>query len=197
MRALSNAVALALALLVCAGDARADDYDFIEPGHHRLGWYIGGAAGPAALFGVGDYDGFAGTGGGVSLRVGTTATRQFLWLLQLDFDSYVVEELTNEKQINGQTILTLGGQLYVREQLWLKAGGGFAWVLENFVEGSKEPADAAGIGWMGSIGIDILRRRRFTFDLELVVAGGLYRSGVVAQGGIKLAINWYGLRRED
>jgi hypothetical protein len=200
MRALRSITTAVLALGVVAslgGEARADDDYFIEPGHHRLGWYIGGGAGGSLLVGLGDYDSFGGTGGGVSLRVGTTATRQFLWILQLDVSSYIVQEITEEKRLNAQSILTLGGQLYAREKMWIKAGGGIASLREDFVEGSKSAADATGIGWMGSIGIDVVQRRRFVLDLELVVAGGVYRSGVVTQGGLKLAINWYGLRRED
>lgn len=132
------------------GAALAQGYGTGEATPPRQGFAIGFAIGPSIFLGQGGLGGKNGVGGDLNLRVGTSASDSFLWLLELQGGGYLVDrtsEAGTERIFNQHATLTLGGQLDVRETLWLRAGAGVAGFHES--EGEAVPSARApgGTAW--------------------------------------------------
>jgi hypothetical protein len=162
-----------------------DDFELF-----RSGFTFGVGVGLGGVADAGDCCELSGAGGRFTIRVGTTATRYLLWMLQLDSGFVVIEDLGDEdkNKLNQQNTLTLGLQYYATEHVWIKVGAGFATYI-NRVDAEEETT--GGLGTLGSVGYDLFRRGSFILDLEVTVNGGLYDGGAIAAGGAALAVQWY------
>jgi hypothetical protein len=161
----------------------------------REGFYIGFAVGGGGLFGtIEDASlerGVRGAGGAASLRVGTAATADLLWILQLDTTNYLVD-VDGDLRINQASSITLGGQYYLREAFWLKGGVGFAGFIRRDRDSQERTQpDLGGLSVMGSGGLDVFRKGRFVVDLEAAVTVGGYKEGGIATTAFMLGFNWY------
>lgn len=186
----------ALAVLFSAPSVAADSYGGGEARPRRGGFAIGFGVGPSLFLGAGDLGSKKGVGGDLNIRVGTSATPSFLWQLELQGGGYLVE-LTNEagtKTIfNSHATLTLGGQVYVREALWLRAGLGVASFHEQ--EGRSGPelegTRRNGLAMIAGGGYDLFRRGIFAFDLEVVTSGAVFDGAFIGHSSILLGLMWY------
>lgn len=188
---------LAVLLLHAPGLVAADSYGGGESTPRREGFAVGVAIGPSLFVGTGGLDEKKGVGGDLNLRVGTSATPSFLWQLELQGGGYLVEltsEAGTEKVYNAHVTLTLGGQLYVREVLWLRAGLGGASFVEQ--EGSSRGAEREGTRREGMAitaggGYDLFRRGLFALDLEVVTSGAVLEGAFIGHSAILLGLAWY------
>jgi hypothetical protein len=174
--------------------AHADKY--LESRFPRSGFAIGLGIGPGFFLGMGDYDDLLGVGLASSVRLGTTAGPRSLLVLQLDsvayLAEYVHEETTETKtHTNIHSTLTLGGQYYARELLWIKAGMGLSTIAKRKELGAKIETLSKGFGVMTSCGYDAFHRGSFALGIEATLAVGIYGDGVIVQLGANLAANWY------
>jgi hypothetical protein len=186
-----------LAILLSPSSAGADPYG--EPPMKRKGFAIGAALGPSVFKGAGGMDELQGVGGSLDLRVGTSAAANLLWLVELVAGGYLVEVNSAEvsggvdQTYNALTTLTFGGQLYIREALWLRGGVGFAGFVER--EGRSGPVDEdtqrAGLAVIGGGGYDFFRRGRFALSLEVANTIGAFRNGALGQSSVVLGLAWY------
>lgn len=194
MRQRSFAIVIVVLMFACANEATASAERFIDPTHHRGGLAVGLALGPAALLGLGISD-FSGAGFGLSMRVGTTAGERLMWWVQLDSDTYLVQKKVGDgTNGNGQSLLTVAGQVFFRDALWLKAGAGFANQFVRHVSGKDEGNStelSTGLAVLGSAGIEFLRRSRVALNIELLLGAGIHADGVLGQGSIRLGFTYY------
>lgn len=194
MVARRSAVAVAVALLAAAPVARADD--FLEDPNRREGFLFGIAVGPGGVAGnvadMGDDD-QRGGGGSFSIRIGTSAGRSLAWMVQVDSVQFLTGSDTSIE--NTHSTATVAGKVHVMEALWLKAGIGTA----ALTEGTADPDETtgtrsrvkSGLGLMFSAGYELVRRGRWTFDIEPVVGVGLYDGGGVGHLALRLSANRY------
>jgi hypothetical protein len=186
--------AAALLLLLASRPAAADPYG--EPPIKRSGLAIGGAAGAGLFKGVGAMDDIQGVGGDLNLRIGTPAAANLLWLVEFTAGGYLVEVTDAggvDQTYNALTTLTFGGQLYLREALWLRGGVGFAGFVER--EGRDGPVDQdsrrAGLGFIAGGGYDFFRRGHFALSVEYASTLGVFRSGPLGHAAVLLGLTWY------
>ncbi|KAB2896428.1 MAG: hypothetical protein F9K40_14505 [Kofleriaceae bacterium] len=162
----------------------------LEPESSRSGLAIGVALGPNVQVSSGLRDA-SGTGFGAAFRLGTVASPRWVWLAELASTHYQqLEESTGKTKINSSNLLTLGGQLYVKEAFWLRGGGGAA----NFtrrVRNEDPTASFWGVGVIGAGGLDLLRRRSFALSFEVLTTLARYRDGFVGAGSMQLGFSWY------
>lgn len=188
------------ALCVCAvllwarSAAAADPYG--DPPMKRQGFAIGAAIGPSVFKGAGGMDELQGVGGNLDLRVGTSAAGNLLWLVELVAGGYLVEVTDAggvDQTYNALTTLTFGGQLYIREALWLRGGVGFAGFVERKGRSGpvQEDSQRAGVGVIGGGGYDFFRRGRFALSLEVANTIGAFRNGALGQTSVVLGLAWY------
>jgi hypothetical protein len=185
------------AVLLWPDTAGADPYG--DPPMKRQGFALGAAIGPSVFKGAGGMDELQGVGGSLDLRVGTSAAANLVWLVELVAGGYLVEVNSADvaggvdQTYNAMTTLTFGGQLYVREALWLRGGLGFAGFVER--KGRSGPIDEdtqrAGLGVIGGGGYDFFRRGRFALSLEVANTIGAFRNGALGQSSIVLGLAWY------
>jgi hypothetical protein len=192
--AVSGALAV---LLLSAGAAAAETYASDEARPRRGGFAIGFAVGPSLFLGTGALEAKKGVGGDLNLRVGTSATPNFLWQLELQGGGYPVDRRTPDGAIdrifNSHATLTLGGQLYVREVLWLRAGVGFGSFRElEGRNGDELPGTRReGIAMTAGGGYDLFRRGIFALDLELVTSGAVLEGTFIGHSALLIGLVWY------
>ena len=186
----------ALVVLCLPSLAAADAYGTGEATPRRAGFAVGIAVGPSLFLGTGGLDAKKGVGGDLNLRVGTTATPNFLWQLELQGGGYLVEltsEAGTDTIFNSHATLTLGGQYYVREALWLRAGLGFASFRE--LEGrngpEREGTRVEGLAVIAGGGYDLFRRGIFALDLEVVTSGAVFDGAFIGHSSLLLGLVWY------
>jgi len=189
------AIPLVLAAVGSPGPpAFADGYGDGPVPPRRDGFAIGVAVGPSLFLGAGELNAKKGVGGALNIRVGTVATQDLLWLLELQAGSYLVD-LTNESGAaridNSYVMLTLGGQLYVRESVWLRAGAGVAGFWEEEQGMRREGTGRDGLAFAAGGGYDFFRRGRFAVDLELLASGALLDGDFLGHGALLLGVIWY------
>lgn len=162
----------------------------------RSGLVIGAAVGPGLFKGVGAMDDIQGVGADLDLRIGTPAAGNLVWLIELVGGGYLVEVTDAggvDQTYNALTTLTFGGQLYLREALWLRGGVGFAGFVER--QGRDGPADEesrrAGIGFIAGGGYDFFRRGHFALSVEYASTLGAFRSGPLGHAAVLLGLTWY------
>lgn len=190
-----------------AADADADDADRpirpdpravaeaqeanLEPESRRSGLALGVAVGPNMQVGFGIRES-SGTGAGFALRFGTVASPRWVWLVELASTGYQQIDEDGKTRINSSTLLTLGGQLYLKDAFWLRGGGGLA----SFARRTRtDPGDRGtsfwGAGVIGAGGLDVLRRNSFALSLEVLATAARYRDGTVVAGSMQLGFSWY------
>jgi hypothetical protein len=193
---MSRVAAAAILLVLASGAAAAEGYGEPEARPRRDGFAIGFAIGPSLFLGSGELDSKKGVGGDLNLRVGTSATPRLLWQLEFQGGGYLVD-LTNEagtrKVFNSHATLTLGGQFYLREVLWLRAGLGVASFREQ--EGRNGPelegTQRNGMAVTAGGGYDLFRRGVFALDLEVVASGAALEGGFIGHSALLLGLVWY------
>ena len=195
-RAARSSLLGALAVLLCAPAARADSYGGGEARARREGFAVGFAIGPSLYVGAGELDAKTGVGGDLDIRVGTSATPDFLWQLELEGGGYLVNlttEAGSDTIFNSHATLTLGGQLYVRESLWLRAGLGAATFKEQ--QGRNGPelegTRRSGLAMTAGGGYDLFRRGIFALDLEVVASGALFDGAFMGHSALLFGMSWY------
>lgn len=180
-----------------APSAAADGYSR-EARPRRSGFAGGIAVGPSMYLGTGDLDVKKGLGGDVNLRVGTSATPTFLWQLELVAGGYLAkvdtEGSSNSSRFNAHATLTFGGQLYIRETLWVRAGIGYANFVEH--EGNRdgppqEDTRRNGLALMAGGGYDLFRRGIFAFDIEIVTSGAVFDGAFMGHSALLFGLIWY------
>jgi hypothetical protein len=188
--------ALAVLLLPAPRTVLADSYGHSEARPRRGGFALGLGVGPSLFFGAGDLESKKGVGGDLNIRVGTSATPNFLWQLELQGGGYLVDlkdEAGSERVFNSHGTLTLGGQVYIREVLWLRAGLGVATFREQ--EGrngpEREGTRRTGLGMIAGGGYDLFRRGIFALDVEVVASGALFDRGFLGHTALLLGLAWY------
>lgn len=197
-----RAALLAALLAVGAGDAVAGPA--VEPTapaetrHRRDGFAIGVGLGPAILKGGGDLGDVGGVGGALALRVGTAATPDLLWQLELVAGAYLVDIVdradpsSRTTTYNANTTLTLGAQLYVLDAFWVRGGAGFAGFQQR--DGGADGAVSEtrrGAALIGGGGLDLFRRGMFALDGEAVIGAAIYDGAAVGQLTLALTAAWY------
>ncbi|MEZ4403034.1 MAG: hypothetical protein R3B06_23630 [Kofleriaceae bacterium] len=155
----------------------------MQPTSVREGFAIGVALGPSAQFGlqIGDA---TGAGGGFDLRLGTVASPRWVWLAEL-----AATTVLRAGVVNQSAVLTFGGQRYVKDALWLRAGAGFATFTRS--GGAMELARFSGLGLLGAGGIDVFRRRGLALSTEVAATMARYRDGTVLGVALQLGASWY------
>ncbi len=163
----------------------------LEPESRRSGLALGVAVGPNMQVGFGIRES-SGTGAGFALRFGTVASPRWVWLVELASTGYQQIDEDGKTRINSSTLLTLGGQLYLKDAFWLRGGGGLA----SFARRTRtDPGDRGtsfwGAGVIGAGGLDLLRRNSFALSLEVLATAARYRDGTVVAGSMQLGFSWY------
>jgi hypothetical protein len=196
LRVIHSVIAV-LPLLLSAA-ASADAYGPAEARPRREGFAGGFAIGPSMFVGTGELDGKRGVGGDVNLRVGTSATPTLLWQLELQGGGYlgkvIAADGSSSSRFNAHATLTLGGQVYLRETLWLRAGIGVA----NFVEREGRQSGPAheetrrdGLAFTAGGGYDFFRRGMVAVDLEVVTSAALFGGAFMGHSALLLGLIWY------
>jgi len=182
------------AFLLWPDVVRADPYG--DPPVKRQGFALGAALGPSVFKGAGGMNELQGVGGSLDLRVGTSAAENLMWLIELVAGGYLVEVNDADgidQTYNAMTTVTFGGQLYIREALWLRGGLGLAGFVER--KGRSGPVDEdsqrAGLGVIGGGGYDFFRRSHLALSLEVCNTIGAFRSGLLGQTSVVLGLAWY------
>ncbi len=191
---LRRAAIAVVVLLLARRQAGADPYG--DPPMKREGFAFGAAIGPGLFKGAGGMDELQGVGGDLDLRVGTTAGGNLLWLVEVVAGGYLVEVTDaggTDSTYNALTTVTFGGQIYLREALWLRGGLGLAGFLERQGRGGvvDDESRRTGVGFIGGGGYDFFRRGRFALSLEFATTLGAFRSGTLGQAGVLLGLAWY------
>lgn len=180
--------------LLCSSEAAADAYG--DPPMKRDGFAVGAAIGPGIFKGAGGMDELQGVGGDLDLRVGTTATENLLWMIEVVAGGYLVEVTDAggmDQTYNALSTLTFGGQYYIREALWVRGGVGFATFLEREGRGGEvdQESQKSGLGLVSGGGYDFFRRGRFAVSVEVASTLGAFRGGVLGQTSLLLGLAWY------
>jgi hypothetical protein len=169
----------------------------LEPESVREGLAIGLALGPSMQVGFG-LNGASGTGGGFDVRLGTVASPRWVWLIEVGGTLHVksLEMGGVRAQHRNQSILfTGGGQLYLKDAIWLRGGAGFAAYTQTIEANGLEQVtlDYKGVGVIGAGGLDLVRRRGFALSGEVLVTAAHYPKGdlTVAGGALQLGVSWY------
>lgn len=160
-----------------------------EPVSVREGFAIGAAVGPSMQLGFGLGES-SGTGGGFGLRLGTVASPRWVWLLELAATAYRREDDTGRVRLNQSALLTFGGQLYLREAIWVRGGVGFA----NFTrrtENTDPDSSFNGVGVTAAAGYDLYADGGLAWSFEVLTLGARYREGTVLGGSMQVGFCWY------
>ena len=161
---------------------------------------IGGERGAAAL----------------QLRWGTAATRRLLWLVQLDSGTVLAENSEGNLVLNQVGSITVDGQYYVRDVVWLKAGAGFSGytIRQDDEQTSQADLERGGIAVLGGMGFDVAQntdawffgapRQDFALSFEILIIGSIYprgrnevdpnerlEPGGILQMSVGLGAQWY------
>ena len=160
-----------------------------EPVSVRDGFAIGAALGPSMQLGFG-IDESSGTGGGFGLRVGTVASPRWVWLLELAATVYRHQEPGGAVRLNQSALLTFGGQLYLREAIWIRGGVGFASFTRRTENGAADDS-FSGVGVTAATGFDLYHDGGLAWSLEVLSLGARYRDGTVLGGSMQLGLSWY------
>lgn len=193
------AVLLALALALAPTRARADDDAPIrpdpravaaareanlEPESAREGFAIGVAIGPALQLGYG-VGNATGGGGGFDLRLGSVASKRWVWLLELAATAFPHDGTANQS-----AVITFGGQLYVHDAFWLRGGAGFAsFTRRDAMDAQTE--QFGGLGGIGAAGFDLVRRGGLALSAEGMGTAALYSGALVVGVSLQLGLSWY------
>lgn len=165
----------------------------------RDGFAFGAALGPAIFYGSRGLSDVGGVGGALSLRFATVATPTLLWVAAVESGNYAARIVDQadpdaaENTLATHSLLTIGGQLYLREALWLGIGGGLAFFLREEADGAAiEDTRRAGLSGYGRVGLDLFRRGRFALDGEAAVHLTRFRGGDgLVQTTLGLGATWY------
>lgn len=168
--------------------AQAREANF-EPESVRDGFAIGVALGPSMQLGFG-VDEASGTGGGFGLRVGTVGSPRWVWLLELAATVYRRQNDAGVQRLNQSALFTFGGQLYLREALWLRGGAGLASFTRRS-ENDRADASFYGAGVTAAAGYDLYHDGGLAWSFEVLGLGARYRDGVVLGGSFQLGLSWY------
>jgi hypothetical protein len=192
----AGVLVLAAFLLLLSAPAAAGGLGAGEATPRRGGFAIGFALGPSLFLGAGDLESKKGVGGDFNLRVGTSATPTLLWQLELQAGGYLVDledGAGTDRIFNSHATLTLGGQLYLRESLWLRAGAGVASFHEQ--EGpsgaEREGTRRDGLAVAAGGGYDLFRRGIFAVDIELFTSGAMFDGAFLGHSSLQVGLVWY------
>lgn len=168
--------------------AQAREANF-EPLSVREGFAIGAAIGPSMQLGFRIQDA-SGTGGGFDLRVGTVASPRWVWLLELAATVYRQQSDGGGVRLNQSALLTFGGQYYLRDALWLRAGSGLA-TFTRRNDGARADETFYGLGSTAAAGYDLYHDGGLAWSFEVLALGAMYRDGVVLGSSFQLGLSWY------
>jgi hypothetical protein len=158
-----------------------------EARHRRSGFALGVGLGPSVLFGFTGDERFAGAGGSLDLRLGTTATKRLLWFLDAEVAVHQNPD-ADEGTSRAQTTITLGGHYYVRDAFWVATGVGVAGFRST---GGGEDRQLSGLAVRYGAGVDLFRRGIFALSSEAGLAVGLYDGERLSNLTLRLAGSWY------
>ena len=162
----------------------------LEPTRRREGLALGVAVGPTIQVGFGIEEA-SGNGGSFDVRIGTSASDRLAWFVDVFLAGLPREGDTGRNKLNQSAFLTGGGQLFLLEALWLRAGAGFSSLTLRSEESQGDAVTFNGLGVLVGGGIDFLRRGRFALSGGLTILSGVYADGFVSSGVLQLALTWY------
>lgn len=167
--------------------AQAREANF-EPESVREGFGVAAAVGPSMQLGFGINES-SGTGGGFAVRVGTVASPRWIWLLELAGTVYQRQDDTGKTRVNQSAVVTVGGQLYLRDAVWVRGGVGFA----NFTRRTEnlDRGNFSGLGLLGGVGYDLYQTGGLAWSIELVTLASRYRDGSVLGSSVQVGLSWY------
>lgn len=189
-----------------AEDAERDPWGVLpqdERRFHRDGFAIGFGLGPAVFYGSGSQSDFGGVGASARLRLGTSASRSLMWLMELAGGSYLesipaggeaMDGDETELARNEEATLTFGAQWFFGEVFFLRGALGFARSItrdRDEVGADLEVTEASGLAFVGAAGADVFRSKSIAIDVELAVNSDLYDGGFLGRWQLALAFNWY------
>ena len=187
--------AVILGVAVGGGVARAGGP---QPRSHRDGFAIGLALGPSLFKGTGDLDPIQGVGGDFQLRLGTAASENLLWMIELEYGNEVVQVIgpggtPDTTRFNTLGRLSLGLQYYPREALWLRGGiGAASFVAKDSKNGpADESTRRSGLAVSAGGGVDVFRRGSFAVDLELCLTASVLSSSFLGHAAGMVGVAWY------
>ncbi len=194
-RGLVAALIAGFVALLSAAKAHADDLtpeqfskedSGKESDFHREGFAIGVALGPALLLGAGSQNDVRGTGGDLSIRVGTSAGPDLLWFAQIGGATHSDKSTVSS--------LSIQAHYYVRRALWLRGGLGFGTVtrFDTAADGNANAKkNDTGLEFIGGGGVDVFTRGIFAIDVELSISRSGHDQGSMTVGALQVAANWY------
>lgn len=186
----SRHVIVAALVVFIAAPAAADPYQSKKD--DREGLIFGLAVGPAVVKGLGELKDIGGLGAGFSFRFGTVASPKLLWLVQLDSASYLIEDELTDVKVNQSYSVTVGGQYYVREALWARAGVGFGGFVRRAQQrGGVAEESFSGLGFTSGVGVDLWLRRKWVLNFEVVFSAAFVDAAFISHGGLMLAVTRY------
>lgn len=168
--------------------AQAREANF-EPVSVREGFGVAASLGPAMQLGFGISES-SGTGGGFGLRVGTVASPRWIWLLDFAATFYRREDDTGKARVNQSATFTVGGQYYLRDAVWARAGVGLA-TFTRRTENLAADTTFRGVGVSAAVGLDLYRTAGLAWSIEAASVSARYRDGSVVGGGFQLGLSWY------
>ena len=143
----------------------------LEPVSAREGFAIGVAIGPALQLGYG-IGTATGGGGGFDLRLGSVASKRWVWLIEVATTAFPHDGTANQS-----AVISFGGQLYVQDAFWLRGGAGFASFTRRDAS-DAETEQFGGLGGIGAAGFDLLRRGGLAMSAEGMSTVALYRGAL-------------------
>ena len=124
-------------------------------------------------------------GGGFDLRLGSVASKRWVWLIEVATTAFPHDGTANQS-----AVISFGGQLYVQDAFWLRGGAGFASFTRRDAS-DAETEQFGGLGGIGAAGFDLLRRGGLAMSAEGMSTVALYRGALVVGVSLQLGLSWY------
>lgn len=153
----------------------------------REGVTISAALGGATFIGFGTKNA-VGRGGEGSVRLGHVATPRTIITFELTIMNMLHDD-AGKLYTNTEASLLAGAQYYTSQNLWLRGAAGASAFGRTGLPGSN--STLIGPSALFAVGLDLLRRRLFTLDLQLTSIGMVNSEGFLATIGFALGVNYY------
>jgi hypothetical protein len=168
----------------------------LESTWRRRGTSFTFAAGAGLSLGFGVRDA-TGNGGSFALRLAHAATARTLVTIEVSgvtlFHKVEATMASGEENRNDDANFLVGGLHYLNRALWLRAAVGVGVYTGRGVDvDGGNVGDVTLVGPAGAIGagLELLRVKHFTLELELLLLGMANREGVLSSNGLMLGFQF-------